>query len=519
MNDTDLELLKRYVRDHDEDAFAEIVRRHLELVYSAALRQVRCHHLAEEVAQSAFTDLARNAHRLARGGDASSPESLAPWLYTVTRGTAVDVVRREARRQAREQIATEMNAINELSHFAKCENTTGWTDIEPLLDEAVSALDDKDRAAILLRYFENKSLREVGATLGTSDDAAQKRVSRAVERLRELFVKRGIMIGASGLVVVISANAVQAAPVGLAVTISTAAALAGPTFATTATATTIKTIAMTTLQKTLVTATVAVLAGAGLYEGRQAAMLRSQNQLLQQQQAPLAEQNQQLTRERDEAAGKLAASHDENKRLSQNTVELTRLRAEVTRLRATQHQVAQLKDANDPFIQSVLALTARAAELNQYLERMADKNIPEIKLLRESDWLEVAREVNFQSEAEIRESLSKLRSVAKSRFGKLATHALDEYLRANNGQLPTDPSQLKPYFEVPVDDAVLQRYRMLHSGNVNDLPKDTIYVISEKAPVDRDYDSHFYVGPHGRSGSWGTGRGASGDPDPDWTNR
>src|SRR5207249_3964762 len=91
---------------------------------------------------------------------------------------------------------------------------------------AMDALDETDRAAVLLRYFENKSLREVGQQLGTSDDAAQKRVSRAVERLREFFAKRGITTGASGLVVVISANAVQAAPVGLAVTISSAA-LAG----------------------------------------------------------------------------------------------------------------------------------------------------------------------------------------------------------------------------------------------------------------------------------------------------
>src|SRR2546428_2967190 len=101
-------------------------------------------------------------------------------------------------------------------------NATGsdWTHVEPLLDEAMHALDETDRAGGLLRYFENKSLREVGAALGTSDDAAQKRVSRAVERLREFFAKRGVTVGASGLAVVISANAVQAAPIGLAVTIS-----------------------------------------------------------------------------------------------------------------------------------------------------------------------------------------------------------------------------------------------------------------------------------------------------------
>src|SRR5439155_20518649 len=118
------------------------------------------------------------------------------------------------------------------------------------LDQALSELNEADRNAVLLRYFERKSAREIAETLGTSEDAAQKRVSRAVDRLREFFAKRGITVGASGLVVVISANAVQAAPVGLAVTISTAAVLAGTTLATTATAT--KTIVMTALQKTIV---------------------------------------------------------------------------------------------------------------------------------------------------------------------------------------------------------------------------------------------------------------------------
>ena len=239
MSDTDLQLLARYTAQHAEDAFAELVRRHLDLVFSAALRQVRSPQLAEEVAQSAFTDLARQAHRLA-------PDTiLTAWLYQVTRRTAIDVVRREARRQLREQVACEINAMNTPA--------ADWTHIEPLLDEAMHALDEHDRTAVLLRYFENKSLREVGQTLGTNEDAARKRVSRAVERLREFFAQRGVTIGASGMVVAISANAVQAAPAGLAVTISTAAALAGKTIAAAATATITKAIAMTTLQKSLVT--------------------------------------------------------------------------------------------------------------------------------------------------------------------------------------------------------------------------------------------------------------------------
>jgi len=297
MSDTDMELLARYTRQHAEDDFAELVRRHLGLVYSAALRQVRSPQLAEEVTQSAFIDLARNAARL-------KPDTiLTAWLYQVTRRTAIDVVRREASRQLREQIATEMKAMNATA--------ADWTHIEPLLDEAMHALDDTDRAAVLLRYFENKSLREVGATLGTSENAAQKRLGRALERLREFFAKRGVTIGASGLVVVISANAVQAAPVGLAVTVSTAAALAGTTLAATATATATKAIVMTTLQKTLIVATLI------------AASVATPLVIQHQAHVKLLEENQSLRQRVDELAQRVA----ENERRSPGRVPAPRLPA------------------------------------------------------------------------------------------------------------------------------------------------------------------------------------------------
>ena len=315
MSDTDLQLLSRYTRHQAEDAFAELVRRHVGLVHSAALRQVRSPQLAEEVAQSVFIDLARQARRLA-------PETiLTAWLYEVTRRTAIDVVRREARRQLREQIATEMNAMNATA--------ADWTHIEPLLDEAMHVLDETDRAAILLRYFENKSLREVGAALGTSDDAAQKRVSRAVECLREFFGKRGVSVGASGLAVVISANAVQAAPIGLVLTISTAAALTGTAIVTTVT----KAIAMTTLQKTLVAAALTVAVGVGTFETRQASGLREEVKAFRQQQTLVAQQIQQLERERDDALRQLASLRANNERLSLNSAELLKLRGQLGMLR------------------------------------------------------------------------------------------------------------------------------------------------------------------------------------------
>ncbi len=158
MTATDLELLRQFARDHSQDAFTALVNRHVNLVYSAALRQVRSSQLAEEITQSVFSDLAKNADKL-------KPETiLTAWLYQVARRTAIDVIRKESRRQLREQIAVEMNAMNATAN--------DWTQIEPLLDDAMAALDETDRSAILLRYFENKNLREVGETLGTNEDAA-----------------------------------------------------------------------------------------------------------------------------------------------------------------------------------------------------------------------------------------------------------------------------------------------------------------------------------------------------------
>ena len=156
---------------------------------------------------------------------------LSGWLHRTAQNLAANTVRSDVRRRAREQEAAAMNEL------LAAEPDTVWEHIAPHLDAALGELSEPDRDALLLRYFERKSAREMAQTLGTSEDAAQKRVSRAVERLREFFAKRGVTVGASGLVVVISANAVQAAPAGLAATISTAAVLAGTTVATTTTAT------------------------------------------------------------------------------------------------------------------------------------------------------------------------------------------------------------------------------------------------------------------------------------------
>jgi RNA polymerase sigma factor (sigma-70 family) len=327
----DAELLGQFSRDSatavGQDAFAELVNRHLPLVYSAALRQVRSAQLAEEVSQSVFTQLAHHATAL-------KPRTVLPaWLHRVTYHAAVDVVRREARRQARERIACEMSTLMN-------DEAADWTQIEPHLDHAVQSLDETDRAAILLRYFENKSLREVGETLGSSEDAAQKRVSRALDRLRDYFVKNKIAVPVGGLAVVISANAIHAAPMGLSSTIA-AASLAAPISASTA-LTTAKIIAMTTIQKIAIGAVLVGAAVAIAYQQHEVLQLRQQNETFVQQQArqdALTAQVQQLQQERDQASNALTSAREENVALKNRPTEVLKLRGQVGQLQSEKAQL------------------------------------------------------------------------------------------------------------------------------------------------------------------------------------
>ncbi|MCO5053604.1 MAG: RNA polymerase sigma factor [Verrucomicrobiae bacterium] len=275
-------------------------------------------HLAEDVTQATFLALAKNAAQL------TNCAVLAGWLHRTAQNIAAQTIRTDVRRRVREQEAATMNELIAPTPEAD------WEQIAPHLDAALGELTEPDRDAILLRYFERKSAREMAAQLGISDEAAQKRVSRAVERLREFLAKRGVTVGASGLAVVISAHAVQAAPAGLALTITTAATLTGATLATTATVTTTKAIAMTALQKAIVTTTIAILAGVGIHEARQNSKLREQNQ---QRQGLLHEQIQRIDAALMDATNRLANLRDENARLSRNADELLRLRGEIGTLR------------------------------------------------------------------------------------------------------------------------------------------------------------------------------------------
>jgi RNA polymerase sigma factor (sigma-70 family) len=460
MSATDRELLSEYAAAGSGRAFATLVERHLDLVYSAARRQVRSAALAEEVAQSVFIDLAR------RAGSIPDATPLVAWLHVVSRRTAIDVIRRESRRLSREQEAA---ALGETMKS----NPPAWDGIEPLLDEAVESLDAADRAAILLRYFENKSLREVGAALGTSEDTAQKRVSRAVDELRRFLLRRGVAVSAAGLSADLSAHALLPAPAGLGATIANAATLTGVAAA--ATLKTSSAIVMTTLQKTAVVAAFVIVAGAGIYQAKVA----------------------------DRRADELRALHAQTDR---TTEEIRAVRSARTvalaRLKSVEEQIdARLASVRASSVRDAALETemkdwlGRVDRLKRFFVERPEQSIPELQTLTDVAWFNAASEPIDSAEA-LRRTTSQLRHLAAMPFTRVLHAALRAYLPAHNDILPASPHDLAPYCEPPMDPAILDRYAMLQTGKLADVPAaERRNILSLRTPIDPEFDSLPTVSP------------------------
>lgn len=314
----DAELLRRYAAERSEAAFAELVRRRLDLVYSVALRQVGGDvHLAQDVTQRVFADLARKATQLA------DRAVLSGWLYRSAQYAASDVVRSERRRRAREQETQTMNEISSSDPTS----TVGWEKFRPVLDQVLGELADTDRDAIALRFLEEQSFPEIGRALRLSEDAARKRVERALDKMHALLARRGMTSTTAALALTLTGQTATSAPAGLAGTVA-GAALAGAAAGTVGGGL-VAFMSMSKIQVGIL-ATVALGGLAGYL---------SQTKV-----------NENLRREIDALSGssqEIAALQAENRRLADTVTEVEALRRDDLELKQLADDAAQLKKRNE----------------------------------------------------------------------------------------------------------------------------------------------------------------------------
>ncbi|MFN0067060.1 MAG: sigma-70 family RNA polymerase sigma factor [Limisphaerales bacterium] len=306
----DAALLRRYAEQGAEEAFAELVRRHIGLVHAAARRQVPGEAAAADVTQAVFTELARQARRLARH------PALAGWLHTTTRHLAARHVRGETRRQRREQ---EAHAMQQIARDEAPD--TAWDRVGPVLDAAMHGLGETDRLVVLLRCFERRPFAEVGARLGLSENAARMRADRALDRLRSHLARRGITSTATALALALGGSAVATVPAALTANV-TAGALAGAAGSTLG----ILTLMASTKLKSAVAAILVVGTGTALVVQHQA------GEQLRRDSAGLRVELARLSADAD-AARQAAADAAQRADASRPGDELLALRGEVGRLR------------------------------------------------------------------------------------------------------------------------------------------------------------------------------------------
>lgn len=245
------------------------------------------------------------------------------------------------------------------------------------------------------------------------------------------------------------------------------------------------------IQKSLAVILTVSAAAVALYGGSRFADLRRQVVGLQQGQGLLEQQSEGIRQQLDGAARRLEALEQQETQLQVVLVELAKFRSQLKRLGTNMAQIGEARAAaqNDPVVESTLKpWAARVQLLKQKLTEMPNLQIPEMALLKEQDWFEATKNADPNTEDGVREGLRNLRNLAKIDFDHLLQNALRGYAQASNGQLPTDMAQLQPYFQTPVDNALLQRYSLLRTGSLADAGAQAL-VAETAPPVDTEYDT------------------------------
>src|SRR4051812_21621951 len=413
MNQTQ-ELLRHYVANGSEDAFRELVLRYVDLVYSTAVRLVNGDsNLAEDICQTVFIDLARKARTL-------PPDvKLGGWLHRDTCFVASKVRRAEGARKRRELEAMEMNEPKEHANLEK---------VAPVLDEAINQLNDEDRAAILLRFFERLDFHAIGEALGSSEAAAQKRVSRALGKLQGLLKQRGVTFSGAALATALTAEAVTKAPSIFVATLPGAVLATASTSGHALIFTQI--MAMTKSKAGIISALVLAGAITSLIVQRQAMRALAAQEKSSEQ---FAGQIAKLTSENDRLSKMADSSHTQKSQLD----ELQRLRSEAERLRA---------EAKD-----LTALQKRESEMKH---RQAQEP---------------------QTVFQIKESLA-----AKHDYAQGWINAFLAYARENGGQLPKSFEQAEPFWPKNLakpEGASPDDFEILFDGSLNTLTNLDVIVL------------------------------------------
>lgn len=419
---TDHDLLHHYQTAQSQAAFSALVQRYVDLVYSTAARQVSSPDFAKEVSQQVFLELAARASKL-------RPNThLASWLYVVTRRRAIDLVRREARRMKNETMAAAQSAIDQSGEAL-------WPALRPLLDDVLGELSEGEREAVVRRFFENEGFRDIGAAMRISEDTAQKRVSRALDRLCELLSKRGLVATATAVASAVSAHAVEAAPAGLGASVTQAAAQSiGATAQLAISHNVGAVIGRTLLAAGTLTAIVGLLYVVNVRQAQEAEIERLRGERSRWEEA--------ISKERIRQAAASAAA------------------------RATPVVAAA---PADPIDVRARTLAARIRRLHDWLELVPEDALPRMSLLTDIDWIVTVEnkpelddyDTSFSAQSiAVENVLFALDDITTQRFGPRLWEAFRRYRKVTGKPIPGDVKDLLPYFTASVDPTFLRGYSM-----------------------------------------------------------
>jgi RNA polymerase sigma factor (sigma-70 family) len=476
-------------RQGDRDAFERIVERYQSLVcglaYSACGDVSRSEDLAQETFIAAWREIA----------SLKEPAKLKHWLCGILRNLSHNSARAQTRNPLHSAVALE----DEMNSGQECEAPSEEAmskEEEAMLWRVLETLPQTYREPLVLFYRSGDSTAEVADALELSEEAVRQRLARG----RALVQERVTRLVESGLrrsnpTKTFTVAVLAALPLAY-VQAGASAATVGTTIASTPTATAVKAIAMANIQKILIVIAVAAPAVTGVYEALRISHLRGQVQAIQEEQAPLSDRISQMGQQQEDAMKRLTAAREENGQLQRNVAELRRLRGQVAQWQGDSAELARLKAAPEAKLRSWVA---RAVKLKQRFERMPDKRIPEFQLVSPQDFqqelLSAVKDRQLDTEKDWRIAMSEVRKAAEYKFACMAQRALKQYAETNNGQFPPDLSRLKPYFESPVDDAVLARFKIVPADQAGKLAAGNDgWVMLQKAPVDEEYDKRWMIG-------------------------